>query len=235
MATGGLRVTDSMSALLLASLLAVAAPLPAAAQEVHAFNVSTTDPASAIRSFGVQAGIQILASADDLRGKKLNSVNGKISTEQALNDLLAGTGLDHRYVGDRAVALVADSTANGDEQNQARQAGKEEPAATTVDTKKGSFDGLRLAQVDQGQTSNPSTVEKQGEQASKKNVVQLEEVVVTGSRIPTSTGQQVLPVRRYPREDIEQSGQTTVAGFLNTLPDVSLSIGENDFQTFGGV
>src|SRR6266480_209511 len=110
----GLRVTDSMSALLLASLLAVAAPLPAAAQEVHAFNVVAGDSASVIRSFGVQAGIQILASADDLRGKKLNPVSGEISTEQALNDLLAGTGLDHRYVGDRAVALVSNSPETGD-------------------------------------------------------------------------------------------------------------------------
>ena len=103
-----------MSALLLASLLAVVAPLPAAAQEVHAFNVVAADPASAIRSFGVQAGLQILASADDLRGKKLNPVRGEISTEQALNDLLAGTGLDHRYVGERAVAVVRNSPETGD-------------------------------------------------------------------------------------------------------------------------
>src|SRR6267378_422798 len=145
MAIRGSRATDSMSALLLASILAVAAPLPAAAQEVHAFNVSTTDAATAIRSFGVQAGIQILASADDLKGKKLNPVSGKISTEQALNDLLAGTGLDHRYVGDRAIALVAESTASGAEQNQAPQAAKDKPTADAVDTKNTRSDKFRLA------------------------------------------------------------------------------------------
>jgi len=32
-----------------------------------------------------------------------------------------------------------------------------------------------------------------------------------------------VPLRGYTREDIEQSGQTTVADFLNTLPDVSTS------------
>src|SRR5437870_2823971 len=140
MATGGLRVTDKMSAFLLASLLAAAAPLPAAAQEVHAFNVVAADPASAIRAFGVQAGLQILASADDLRGKKLNPVSGKISTEQALNDLLAGTGLEHRYVGDRAVALVADSTAIGAEQKPVPQDAPVRPTADAVDTKRSFFD-----------------------------------------------------------------------------------------------
>jgi len=55
---------------------AIATPLPAAAQEVHAFNVQAADPSSAIRAFGAQAGIQILASADDLKGKKFNPVTG---------------------------------------------------------------------------------------------------------------------------------------------------------------
>jgi iron complex outermembrane receptor protein len=222
-----------MSALLLASILAVAAPLPAAAQEVHAFNVSATDPASAIRAFGVQAGLQILASADDLRGKKLNPVSGKISTEQALNDLLAGTGLDHRYVGDRAVALVSDSTAIGAEQNQAPQGAKDTPAADAVDTKNTRSDKFRLAQVDQGQTSSPATVERQDQQASKKKIVVLEEVVVTGSRIPQTARIGAQEVKVYAREQIEQSGQTTIADFLNTLPDVSVSVTERGLTAFG--
>src|SRR5216683_7136846 len=109
MTTPRCRRNGSMSAFILASVLAVAAPLPAAAQEVHAFNVTVQDPAGAIRSFGVQAGVQILASAEDLKGKKFNPISGDLSTEEALKDLLAGTGLDHQYVGDRAVALVTNN------------------------------------------------------------------------------------------------------------------------------
>ena len=90
MSTWKLRTCGPMSAFLLISWLAMTAPLPAAAQEVHTFNVPAADPASAIRAFGAQAGIQILASADDLKGKQLNPVNGEISTENGLNDLLAG-------------------------------------------------------------------------------------------------------------------------------------------------
>jgi iron complex outermembrane receptor protein len=211
-----------MSALLLASLLAVAAPLPAAAQEVHAFNVSTTDPASAIRAFGVQAGLQILASADDLRGKKLNPVSGEFSTEQALNDLLAGTGLDHRYVSDRAVALVSDSIAVGGEQHQTPQGEKDKSTAGTDDAKKGLSNRFLLAQATPGQAASDVSVEKKKEQASKKKEAEeLQVVIVTGSRIPTTAGSEVQPVRSYTREDIDNSGQTTLGEFLNTLPDVS--------------
>ena len=108
-----LCIVRPMGALIFATLLAVASPLPAAAQEVHAFNVATPDAASAIRAFGAQAGLQILASADDLNGKQLHPVTGDISTEQALNTLLAGTGLDHQYVGERVVALVNNGAASG--------------------------------------------------------------------------------------------------------------------------
>src|SRR5437773_1268548 len=200
MATRGPRVTDSMSALLLASLLAVAAPLPAAAQEVHAFNVSTTDPASAIRAFGVQAGIQILASADDLRGKQLNPVSGKISTEEALNDLLAGTGLDHRYVGERAVAVVRNSPETGD---AAPSMQYNDATATQKDLSK----PVLIAQAEEKPSAKPSGKDQQTVKNAEKpaqKVVQLEEVIVTGSRIPTVAGQQTQPVRSYTRESIER-------------------------------
>jgi iron complex outermembrane receptor protein len=241
MAARGPRVTDSMSALLLASVLAVAAPLPAAAQEVHAFNVIAADPASAIHSFGVQAGIQILASADDLRGKKLNPVTGKISTEQALNDLLAGTGLDHRYVGDRAIALVAESTATGSEQNQASQGAKD----NADNAKKVPLGQIRVAQVDQGKASSDSSAKKEDEeQASKKKPVQLEEmrvtlpeVLVIGSKSLNMdiqrTPDDVQPYVVFDRAAIENSGATNIEDFLKQRLTMN-SVGTTNGQGASG-
>src|SRR5674476_573623 len=95
------RVHCSLGAFIFTLLLRAAAALPAAAEESHAFNVLAQDPSTTIRAFAAPAGVQILASADDLKGKKLNPIVGEIPTEEALNALLAGTGLDHRYVGYR--------------------------------------------------------------------------------------------------------------------------------------
>src|SRR5712672_228735 len=54
--------------------------------------------------------------------------------------------------------------------------------------------------------------------ATGLGAAQLEEVTVTGSRIPLAPGQrQVQPVRSYTRDDIARSGQTTMGEFLNTL------------------
>jgi outer membrane receptor protein involved in Fe transport len=83
----------------------------AAAQELHSFSVQDKDPASALRTFGAQAGIQVLASAVDLSAVKLNPVTGTMSTQQALSSLLAGSGLDYRYVSDVAIAVVPSAPA----------------------------------------------------------------------------------------------------------------------------
>ena len=63
----------------------------------------------------------------------------------------------------------------------------------------------------------------------------LEEIVVTGSRIPIAAKDvPTQDVQIYTREQIDQSGHTTISEFLNTLPDVSISITENGFQTLQG-
>ncbi len=102
----------SISAFIVASLLAITLSAPAVAQQLHSFNISASDPASALHALSQQAGIQILASAEDLRGKKFNAVSGTLSTANALSALLAGTGLNYRYVGDAAVALVPSGAAH---------------------------------------------------------------------------------------------------------------------------
>src|SRR6266566_4930160 len=57
--------------------------------------------------------------------------------------------------------------------------------------------------------------------------VQLETIVVVGSRLPAAEAQTAQDVHIYERERIEQSGQSTVAEFLATLPEVSLAAPEN--------
>jgi len=97
------------------------------------------------------------------------------------------------------------------------------------------WDRFRLAQVDQGKAASEATVEQKVEQVPKKKPVILEEVIVTGSRIPTTAKEGPQPVRVYTREQIDQSGQVTLADFLNTLPDVPRASPESSFgNNFAG-
>jgi TonB-dependent siderophore receptor len=93
---------------LLTMLLASAGTPPAYAMELRRFDVAAGDAATAIHELGLQSGMQIMASGTRLAGRRLNAVNGELSTDEALKRLLAGTGLTHRYMGERAVAVVSE-------------------------------------------------------------------------------------------------------------------------------
>ena len=57
--------------------------------------------------------------------------------------------------------------------------------------------------------------------------IRLKEVVVVGTRLATAAGQTSQDIHIYDHERVEQSGQSTVAEFLGTLPEVSLLSPEN--------
>jgi|HubBroStandDraft_4_1064222.scaffolds.fasta_scaffold03475_3 iron complex outermembrane receptor protein len=219
--------------LILMALLSASGALPAFAIEVHPFDIPEEEAAAAIRDFGEQAHVQILVAGEAVKGKKLHAVTGEFSTEDGLNTLLSGSGLTHRYVGDHSIALLAAQASGSASSTQVQLAGTGSADPGTQEGKNDSSAGFLLVQVDQGQTSSPSTGEAQQGQAAEMKP-QLEEVVVTGSRIPRTQVQGAQEVHIYTAEQIEQSGQTTVADFLSTLPAVSLAVAENGYQaTYG--
>ena len=194
---------------------------PASAATRKPTNIPAEPLDLALKTLAKERQFQVLFRAELARDVRTGGAVGEFTAEEAIKQLLSGTGLSYKYLDPQTVTVFAQTsqTANpvpsgvtphdGDELN--KEAGKK------------SSQDFRLAQVDQGQTSSPSTVEKPDEQPSKKKPDQLEEVIVTGSRIPTAAGQLTLPVLSYSREDIDNSGQTTIGEYLNTLPDVSTS------------
>src|SRR6266699_3342813 len=159
-------------------------PATAQTSDRHHFDIPAGDLGKALTLLGQQAEREIVFPAEIARGKRSLAVQGDLTAKEALDKLLAGSGLTYRLNSTGPVIVEASPGPLGE-----RGSGKTEgPPATTV-TK-----------------AVPTT---------------LEEVVVTGSRIPTVAGNQVQPVRSYTREVIESSGQSTVGDFLNTLPDVS--------------
>ena len=220
----GCIVNVQMSAFILASLLAITAPLPAAAQEVHAFDVSVQDPASAIRAFGAQAQLQILASADDLKGKKFNPVSGDISTEKALKGLLAGTGLAHRYVGDRAVALVS----NGGMADQPSSSDNRSGAESLIH----SGDGVAAAQANAGDQKDftPPAASRGSEMAG------LAEIVVTATKRKTTLQNTPISITAVSGLDLEERGISSFTALAQSIPGVSMKTsgpGQTEFEMRG--
>ncbi|MGE8349383.1 MAG: TonB-dependent siderophore receptor [Pseudomonas protegens] len=107
-------LTPARSLLALAICLAcspVAAVEPAAAPgnqapSSHSFSIARQSLANALDQLSTQSGLQIAYSSAMAQGIESAGVNGRMSAEQALNKLLAGTGLGFERNGANAVLLT---------------------------------------------------------------------------------------------------------------------------------
>lgn len=72
-----------------------------------AFSIPAQPLAQALTQFGRQSGLQVAVDAAAVAGKSTNGVNGTMSTQSALQQLLAGTGVTYRFTSPNAVSVVA--------------------------------------------------------------------------------------------------------------------------------
>jgi iron complex outermembrane receptor protein len=183
---------------------------------------------SALLQLSKAFGVELVYQPEQLKDFRTGGIKGTYTPEAAVRILLKGTPLELRT--DPSGAMLIAPAHTNSASDKPSNAGSDEVKG---DQNKSFWDRFRVAQVDQGQTSGPSAVETKDEQGSKKRL-QLEEVIVTGSRIPQAAKGGAQDVKVYDREQIEQSGQTTIADFANTLTSASLASTENGFQTSFG-
>ncbi len=96
-----------------ASLVAFASAtlaVPLAAQTVS-IDLPAQEAAAAIRQFARQANVQILIAGADARGRRTNAVRGSMDVAEALEQMLAGTGLAARPTGPQAWVVVPEGGA----------------------------------------------------------------------------------------------------------------------------
>ena len=91
---------------LIASLL-VACFTTAQAAEPVKIDIAAQPLASALAKFAEQSGVKAVYPAELLAGKKAPHVEGSLTARQALDKLLAGSGLRYQFVGADAVKIEA--------------------------------------------------------------------------------------------------------------------------------
>jgi iron complex outermembrane recepter protein len=107
------------AALLAGTAAFVFSPVTAAIAQAQTQSAerSITVPAGpltpALNSLAAQTGLQILYDATLAEGKTTAGARGNLTPEQALNALLAGTGVDARFAGSNQVTLSIDPAATG--------------------------------------------------------------------------------------------------------------------------
>lgn len=84
---------------------AVADGAAAASPRVHVFNIPGGALSNGLMLFALQSGVQVSVESPLLQGLSQRAVSGRLSVEQALDRLLAGTPLAWHYSADNAVSV----------------------------------------------------------------------------------------------------------------------------------
>jgi hypothetical protein len=170
-------------------LALVGASLPSAAQATathYQLNIPREPLDNALKDFARQTGLQVARFTDVSGGAaEVGPVAGSLTPEEALKTLLGETQLTYRVLSDRTIAIVSKQTAAPAGQLPTDQTA---PAKTSDDSvnqneqkaRRSFWDRLRLAQVDQGTSTDATSVSKDSGVAQKP--AEIEEVVVTGIR-----------------------------------------------------
>jgi iron complex outermembrane receptor protein len=166
--------------------------------------------------------LQLVYSADLVRGVRTPGLHGRWTTEEALGKLLRGTGLTYRYIDKNAVTILplAAVKTRAAAHPSAGSDPKETPDRATP-------------KADVPHDTDPSPAPSQRPQsAPRPEATKLREVVVTGTHIrgvrPIGS-----PVLSYSRSEIDASGLPSVAAFVESLPQ--FFGGGNNENSLGGV
>src|ERR1700733_14221058 len=181
----------------------------AMADTPRAIVVPPGDLAAALELVSRKTGVELVFNPQQIKGIRTKGVSGTLSSQDAVRKLLEGTRLELRTDSATGAMMIGSpqptpsATANDHASDPTSKEAGKDPAPS-----------FRVVQVDQAPVG-PQVIDS-NEQAQKKKD-DLEEILVTGSRLPVSALGGVQQAQVYTAVQIEQSGQTTVTDFLNTL------------------
>lgn len=73
------------------------------------YNISAQSLNDALIQFAAETNLQLLFSADRVRGIEVKALSGTLSREQALHQLLLDTGLTYQFIDNKTVTIIPDA------------------------------------------------------------------------------------------------------------------------------
>jgi len=192
------------------------------ADEAKPIDVPAGDLVTAIQTLAKQSGTEIVVISSQVGVQYTRGVSGTFSARSALQKLLKGTAL--KITVDSSGAMLVTSTSPAARLDGQAEASFQETSAL-IPPEKSRF---HLAQM---QTHAAGPVQEVGggtdasSYAPERKDTQLDEVVVTGSRIARSALEQPAPIEVITPAAIEQSGFSNAGDILNQYSQFGVGTG----------
>lgn len=205
-----LRLASALSVALLTSTVALAQE--AAAPRVD-FSIEEQPLGSALAVFAKQARVQILSRDEDvlIAGKRAVAINGELAVNEALERLLANTGLSYEFINARTVRITA---AVQQPTSDAGHGGRAERfrVARAQDIQGGALE------AEEASTRDGDTSDKRGGG--------IEEVVVTAQKRLERLQDVPIPVTAMDAQNLLRGNQLRLQDFYSRVPGLNYSPGQ---------
>ncbi len=212
-----MRTRTTLVVCLTSLILAGPMHLARANDAAIALDIPAQSLGAALRQFAEQTGLQLVYETELAAGLHSPRVQGQLTTREALQKLLDGTGLQFQFLGERTVALSAKLT-------------KTTSAAIPLSSARPLLSFAQAENRTSQDVSAPRMTEASDRPANTSDVDVLEEIVVTGSHLrgAEAAGSKVIIIGQ---EEIARSGYATVQDVVKTLPQNFSGGATEDFTT----
>ncbi len=172
-------------------------------RETRRFHIPAQELGEALRVFGRESGAQLVFDEGAVRGKRSSAVAGELSVDEALDQLLAGSGLLARR--GKSGVLVIGPIRGAD-------------LRSTPDLRLTQAAG-RSAAVSTAQST--SAAADQSAEESARNSPELQEIVVTATKRAVNIRDVPLSIAAISADDIERRGLVHAEDYLRGIPGVN--------------
>jgi len=191
------------------------------ANDVHASikqptNIPPQPLAPALQSLAKDRNFQIVYVSEEIGDRRTGGAAGEYTSEEALRQILRGTGLTYKYLDEKTVTIVSPTAASA--APTPRQARVEKGGQKATDS-------FRLAQETRaGPASNTSVTGKgEGEHESPKTPATLEEVLVTANKREESINKVGLTIKALGGAQLEQQHVATLQDLAVAVPGLTFT------------
>lgn len=192
----------------------------------------------ALKQLAQSRGLQVLYLSSTVRNVQTHGADGDITTEEAFDQLLTGTGLTYRYLDKNTVTVVPLNPASSPE---GAGVSLRSPDGDTV----AADSSVKLAEAASSDKYLPAEAvpaPAQPAAATQTETQPLQEITVTGSRIASPNEVSTSPIQVISAKSIQVSGKTDITDIISQLPQIftndlgqDLGNGTSGLTTAGGV
>jgi iron complex outermembrane receptor protein len=207
--------------------------LGVAQQSGAAMKAPTDIPAQplgqALQTLAKDRDFQIVYVYDDLLNLRTAGVVGRFTADEALKQLLAGTGFTFKYLDAKTVTIVPAARTDSALSQATGEGVPEEGEGSGESARKGDqgeedvpnkflWQRFRLAQADQGPSAALSSTP-----VSSEGIVQLEEVIVTAQKHEERAQDVPVSMTVIDPNVLAENGQSRLVDYFSSVPGLSLS------------